>query len=251
MENNINDKNIIKSTIKAFHLLEILVEHGKLNISTLSKLTGFTKSTTQRIVNTLRHLKYIHQDMTTYEYYPSIKLYELGINVVDNISIKNIAKPHLLKLYNEVDETINIGVLDNDSIIYLDKIVSKSPIRVELEIGIKVPIYCSALGKTIAAFNDEVVLFGNEYVNYTEHTISSDEELQKHLAQVKKQGYAIDNEEYVIGLICIGVPILNSKGNAIASISISKPTSRFQEDDISNYFLLLKECATNIQNELY
>lgn len=251
MDNNLDDKNIIKSAIKVFHLLEVLTEHKKLSISMLSELTGYSKSTTQRIANTLKYLKYIDQDMSTSEYFPSIKLYELGSSVVNNMAIKDVAKPHIVKLYNEVNETINLGILDDRSVVYLDKMVSKSPLRVELELGIKVPIYCSALGKAIAAFNDEVISFGNDYIKYTEKTISSDEELYRNLAQIKKLGYAIDNEEYVEGLICIGVPILNPTGNAIASISISKPAIRFNKDEISYYSSLLKNYAIKIQNDLY
>lgn len=251
MEDNLNNKNVIKSTIKTFHLLEILVEHGKLSLSNLSKLTGFSKSTTQRIVNTLNHLKYIRQDEITLEYYPSVKLYELGNKVVNNISIKNIAKPHLLKLYNELNETINLGILNNNNVVYLDKIVSKSPLKAELELGIEVPIYCSALGKVIAAFRNEVTFFENEYVKYTENTILSDDKLHEELSQIRKQGFAIDNEEYVKGLICISVPILNSTETAIASISVSIPTTRFEHNKIDYYTSTLKNYAIKIQNDLY
>jgi len=251
LNNNLDDKNIIKSAIKVFNLLEVLTEHKKLSISMLSDLTGYSKSTTQRIVNTLKYLKYIDQDMSTFEYFPSIKLYELGSSVVNNMAIKDVAKPHIIKLYNEVNETINLGILDDNSVVYLDKMVSKSPLRVELELGIKVPLYCSALGKAIVAFNDTLISFGDNYIKYTEKTISSDEELLENLTQVKKQGYSLDNEEYVEGLICIGVPILNSIGNAIASISISIPAIRFEYNKTDYYVSMLKNYAMNIQNDLY
>src|SRR5690606_12063014 len=192
---------IIKSTIKMFTLLEILADNGKLSLGKLSELTGFSKSTTQRILNTLTYLKYVQQDRTTLEYFPSIKLYELGSKVVNNMTIKNIAKPYMLELYNELNETINLATLYNNSVIYLDKLVSKSPLKAELSLGVEVPIYCSALGKVLAAFSDEVFSFEGKYVKYTENTISSDDELYEELMRIKKQGYSVDNEEYVKGLI--------------------------------------------------
>lgn len=251
MNNNFDDKNIIKSSIKIFNLLEVLVDNGNLSLSELSKLTGYTKSTTQRIVNTLSHLKYIHQDKITLEYFPSIKLYELGNRVVNNISIKSIAKPYLLKLYNELNETVNLGILNDNKIIYLDKLVSRSPLKVELELGVEIPLYCSALGKAIAAFNDESISFENDYIRYTENTIISDEELYEELSKIKKQGYAVDNEEYVIGLVCIAVPILNSVGHAIAAISTSIPTIRLENSKIDYYVSTLKDYAAKIQSNLY
>lgn len=251
LDNNFSDKNIIKSVLKVFNLLEVLTKHEKLSITKLSELTGYSKSTTQRIVNTLKHLKYIYQDVDTNEYFATIKLYELGSNVINNIAIRNVAKPHILKLHNELNETVNLAVLDENNVVYLDKLVSKSPLRAELEIGIKVPIYCSALGKAIAAFNNKKVSFQDSYIKYTENTISSDKDLDMDLQKVKEQGYAIDNEEYVKGLICISVPILNPNNMSIASISISIPSTRFEKNSVKYYTSTLKNYATKIQNDMY
>jgi len=234
-----------------FKLLEILADNGKLSIGKLSELTGFSKSTTQRIINTLTYLKYVQQDKTTLEYFPSIKLYELGSKVVNNMTIKNIAKPHMLELYNELNETVNLGILYNDSVIYLDKLVSKSPLKAELNLGVEVPIYCSALGKVLAAFSDEVFSFEGKYIKYTENTISSDEELHQELLHIKRQGYSVDNEEYVKGLLCIAVPILNRDEKAIASISVSIPSSRFDGSKTQEYVSKLKEYANKIEKDIY
>lgn len=251
LKDELNDKNIIKSTIKMFTLLEILADNGKLSLGKLSELTGFSKSTTQRILNTLTYLKYVQQDRTTLEYFPSIKLYELGSKVVNNMTIKNIAKPYMLELYNELNETINLGALYYDHVIYLDKLVSKSPLKAELSLGVQVPIYCSALGKVLAAFSDEVFSFEGKYVKYTENTISSDDELYEELMRIKKQGYSVDNEEYVKGLICIAVPILNREQKAIASISVSLPSSRFEAEKTQEYVSKLKEYAHKIEKDIY
>ena len=251
LREDLNDKNIIKSTIKVFELLEVLADNGKLNIAKLSQLTGFSKSTTQRIVNTLAHLRYIQQDKSTLEYFPSVKLYELGNKVVKNMTIRNIARPHMLKLYNELNETINLGVLYNNSVIYLDKLVSKSPLKAELSLGVEVPIYCSALGKVLAAFSDEEFSFEGSYVKYTENTIASDEELHEELLSIREQGYAVDNEEYVTGLVCIAVPILNRDEKAIASMSVSIPSSRLDRNKIPEYVSVLKEYAAKIENDIY
>lgn len=241
---------MIKSAIKVFHLLEVLVNNGKLSLSELSRLTGYGKSTTQRIVNTLKYLKYINQDPITLEYFPSIKLYELGNSVINTISIKNIARPYLLQLYNELNETINLGIVNDKNVVYLDKFVSKSPLKAEQELGIEFPIYCSALGKAIAAFSNKKFSFKGEYIQYTENTIISDEELYKELSKIREQGYALDNEEYVNGLICIAVPILNSTGNPVAAISVSIPTIRFETDKIDYYVYTLKDYANKIRNNL-
>lgn len=233
-----------------FQVFEVIVENRNISISKLSKITGYSKSTIQRIVNSLKFLRYIDQNEHTYDYFPTLKIFELGSNVANDLTIKSIAKPFLLKLYNEVDETVNLGILDNLDVVYLDKIVSKSPLRVELELGIRIPLYCSSLGKSIAAFNKGDVTFGDNYIKYTKKTITSDDALRNELSSIKKQGFAIDNEEYINGLICIGVPVLNSSGYAIASISISIPAIRYNADDLFYYVSLLNKHATLIQNNI-
>lgn len=243
--------NTIKSAYKVFDVLETIAIHQKLGIGKISELTGYTKSTTQRIVNTLRDLEYINQDGKTLDYYASIKLYELGLRVIDDLPLRNIARPYLLELFNKTNETVNLGVLNGGNVIYLDKLVSTSPLRVELDLGIKIPIYSSALGKAIAAFSDKNYSFEGSYSKYTKNTIDSDEKLHNELIKVRRLGYALDDEEYVPGLICISVPVLSKNGLAIASISISKPKIRFDYGNIDYYVGLLKECAGKISLNLY
>lgn len=244
-------ENIITSSIKVFAVLEILIDKKQATISELSRLSGFSQSTTQRIVNTLKYIKYIEQNPNNSEYFPSVKLYELGFKVNNNLAIKNISRPFLENLYNDVDETVNLGVLHHNSVIYVDKIVSKSPLRVELEIGLRFPIYSSALGKSIAAFTDVEYSFDGMYIKYTDKTITSDEELYSQLADIKKLGYAIDDEEYVKGLVCISVPILNPNNIAIASISISMPKERYDYKKNSYYVSKLNICKKSIEEKVY
>lgn len=251
MENNELDRNIIKSVIKAFAILEILAEHEKLGVSELSEITGFGKSTTHRMLNTLKYLNYVDQDPETDNYFVSIKLYELGNKVANKIPIKKIARPHLENLFNRINETVNLGILDNQSVIYLDKIVSKEPLRIELDIGLKVPIYSSALGKTLAAFNKNINLETIEFIKYTENTISSYKEFKKELDEIRKRGYAFDDEEYIKGLVCIAIPVLNLDNEAVASVSISLPAARLNEEKLDYYVKILKECTRNIEKDLF
>lgn len=248
---NLDNLNIIKSAIKVFDVLELIVERTKLTVTEASKLTGYTSSTIQRILNTLRYLDYIEQDQNTLEYYPTFKIYNLGhqIHITDTIS--STAKPHMRKMAEELNETINLGILDNHRIIYLDKVLSTSPLRVDISPNTLIPLYSSALGKAIAAFNQNEYSFGDNYEKFTDNTLQSDEELKNNLIDIKKQGYSLDNEEFVEGLICIGVPILNKENEAIASLSVSIPTIRFKNDKMDNYVELLNKYTKKIEADLF
>jgi IclR family KDG regulon transcriptional repressor len=245
------DRNIIKSIIKAFDVMESLIEHEKLGVSELSRITGLGKSTTHRILNTLKYLNYVEQDPETGNYFVSVKMFTLGNKLAINLPIKRIARPHLEELFEKTNETINLGILDKQSVVYLDKIQSKEPLRIELNIGHEVPLYCSAMGKSIIAFNNDVSLEEMEYKHYTDHTVTSDEELNAQLKEIRNKGYSLDDEEYIKGLICIAVPILDPDGKAVASVSVSLPAARLDENKKEFFVSILKEATSKISKDLY
>lgn len=251
MANGLNDKNIIKSAIKIFDVLELVVEEESISLTDISNQTKYTKSTTQRILNTLRYLDYIDQDLSTNEYFPTMKIHTLGEYLTINNIIKETSKKHLREMAQEINETINLGILDGYNIVYLDKIVSTSPLRVDVDSSMNIPIYCSALGKCMAAFNSKVFSFENNYKKYTANTITSDKDFKKELETVRKRGYAIDNEEFVEGLMCVGMPILNKNNEAVASLSISIPKIRYDNKDIEYYTQLLAKYTRRISQDLY
>jgi len=163
----------------------------------------------------------------------------------------DIAAKAVEKLFEKTNETINLGILDKQSVVYLDKIQSKEPLRIELNIGHEVPLYCSAMGKSIIAFNKDIQLEDMEYKHYTENTVTSNKELNAQLKEIRKKGYSLDDEEYIKGLICIAVPILDLEGKAVASVSVSLPAARLDEDKKEYYVSILKEATSKISKDLF
>ena len=251
MTEKLNNKNIITSALKIFDVLELIVKNKDITLTEISQTTGYTKSTSQRILNTLKYLNYIDQDPSTFQYYPTMKINELGNHILTDSIIKQTSKKHMESMSKEINETINLGILDNHAVIYLDKVLSTSPLRVDIDSSMDIPLYCSALGKSIAAFSGKDFSFEKNYIKHTENTILSDKHFQSELSKIKELGYAIDNEEFVEGLICIGVPIFNKSNKAIASLSISIPKIRFKEENIMDYTNLLKKYTQKIENDLY
>lgn len=250
MADDLNKRSVILSALKVFEVLELLAAQNPASLTEIAKMSGFSKSNTQRILNTLCAASYIRQDEESLKYVPTIKLYSLGSTILRQDSIRLAAHPYLLKLQQQFNETVNLGILDRDSILYLDKIVSKSPLRVELELGSKVPVYCSGLGKAISAFH-KIAPMPDNFTRYTENTVSSQAEFEEQLAKIRKQGYALDAEEYVEGLVCIAVPILHKQTEPVAAVSISIPNIRFQESNVPNYVSALQDCAQGLAEALH
>ena len=128
--------------------------------------------------------------------------------------------------------------------------MTKEPLRIDLEVGKKVPIYCSSLGKAILAYNNRRDFTSINFEKFTEKTITESEALIKELEDIKLNGYAFDDEEYIEYLSCIAVPIKSKDGSAIASISIATPTIRLDDERKEQFIKYLKYYASCIEGEL-
>ncbi|KAI3479010.1 hypothetical protein L1887_58972 [Cichorium endivia] len=150
-------------------------------------------------------------------------------------------------------ETIHLGALDEDSIVYIHKIDSMYNLRMYSRIGRRNPLYSTAIGKVLLAWRDreevKQILEGVEYKQSTSRTITSTDALLTVLDRVREQGYGEDNEEQEEGLRCIGVPVFDRFGVVIAGLSISFPTLRFSEERLHEYVAILHTAAHGVWSE--
>lgn len=247
--------NIVKSIVKAFDLLELLDKNNELGIGEISELLGWDKSTVHRIITTLKKKGYVNQNLLNHKYYNSIKLFEMGNNVVEKLGLRRQAQPYMEKLADQTRETVNLAILDDKSVVYIDKIETPATIKVDLNIGKKLPVYCTGLGKTFLAYKleDEVkeLLRDVSFKKYTHKTVENIDELLLQLREIKAQGYTFDDEEYVEGLQCLAAPVMDYTNNVVAAVSVAVPKFRYEEGKkIFEYVQLVKDCAYKLSREL-
>jgi len=257
MENKVSKKEKIKSIEKALDLLELLSDKEKeMSITEISKELHMGISTVHRILTTLKCRDYIVQNRQTSKYMLGAKLFTLGYKVQNRKKLIKVAMPFLQELSKYTNETINFAILEDREVICLYKIESKEMLRAGIDLGTKIPAHCTSLGKVLLAFlpeNEFMMLYSNnneKLPTFTPNTISSVEELRKYLKKIKKQGYAIDEEEFKTGVNCLGVPIINNEGRAIASISISGPIPRFNLSKIKKVKSTLMALSQDISKQL-
>jgi len=255
MENVKSNKGKLKSIDKVLDLLEFLsVNEQEMGISEISKKLNIGLSTVHRILTTLKTRDYIIQNQKTTKYRLGIKLFALGCGVQGIKNLIKLTKPHLKYLSQITNETSNLAILEGKEVIYLDTIESLEVLRTEIIPGTRTPAHCASLGKVLLAF-----LSGSEFnnlyksnepiISLTSNSISSLGELKKYLKKVKEQGYAIDREEYKIGINCIAAPILSRDREAIAAISITGPSSRFTIDEMEKIKGKLIAISKKISNQ--
>ena len=253
MENKVSKKEKIKSIEKALDLLELLLNKEKeMSITEISKELHIGVSTVYRILTTLKCRNYIVQNRQTSKYMLGAKLFTLDYKVQNKPNLIKIVMPFLHKLSQSTKETINFGILEGRNVICLSKIESSEALKADIEIGEKLPTHCSAIGKSILAYLPEwefQMLYDNDTEKlpvFTSNSIPSVEKLKKCLVKVRKRGYSIDREEFKIGINCLGVAIMNNEGKAIAGISVTGPSSRFNLTAMKQ----IKSSLINISNDI-
>jgi len=257
MENKTFKKEKIKSIEKALDLLELLSDNKKeMSITEIGKELHMGFSTVYRILTTLKCHGYVIQSQQTSKYILGIKLFVLGCKVQSAVNLVKTVTPFLQKLSQNTNETINFAILEGREVICLTKIESPEVLRTDIKIGARLPAHCTALGKVLLAFLSEqefMMLYNNDNEKLfalTSNSISSVEELKRCLKKVRRQGYAVDKEEYKIGINCLGIPIISDEGKAIAGISVTGPASRFDLSEMEKLKSTLISLSKDISNQL-
>jgi DNA-binding IclR family transcriptional regulator len=243
----------IQSVEKAVHILCCFKQEPKLGILDISKMVNLPKSTVFGIVDTLAALGMLTRDPISNKYELGIEIYLLSLH--SNITLRNIALPYLRSLVAEFGETANLVTHDNTHIIYNEKLESPHAMRICTTAGQKLPFYCSGVGRSILAYLPEeqinAALLSYDYAPYTPNTPRNAQAVFRQLEQIRQQGYCIDDEEFEVGILCVGVPILTPQKTPIAGISVSGPKSRMEADTCHRIASVLLDYAAKISKELY
>ena len=244
---------------KAFDILEhFTLEKSSWGVTELSKILGANKSTTYRMLATLEQLDVLRQDKNTEKYSLGLKLFELGNRVKLHASFVKQSHSELEKVAQNIKETVHLAILKNNQVFYIDKAESPQGLAMSTNIGTYRAAHATSLGKVLLAFLPNLsievmvnnLLINNNLQKLTNNTITEKMALTTELQKVKNQGYAIDKEEFEIGLICVAVPVFNQKNEIVASLSASGPANRFEESELEKYVGILKSGADAIQMKI-
>lgn len=244
----------IQTIDRALMVLNCFSEHqSELKLSEIVEEVGLNKSTAHGILNTLKYHGLISQDEESHKYRLGLGLLELGSRAAKSLNVIHIAGPKIRKLCREIEETVHLGTLDGEEMIYIDKIESWQSMRIASSVGARLPAYSTGMGKAIMAFLSEEELLKSipdVFRPFTPNTIMNMDDLLKELEKVRANGYAIDNEELSIGLKCVAAPIFNHEGNAKYSISVSGPGVRMSEGKMDSIILLIMEACRDISEKM-
>ena len=209
---------------RVFALLRAFSQSGRaeLSLAQLTKSTGLPKSTIHRTVGQLLEADVLER--TAHGYRLGLAMFELGSLVPRQRRLREVALPYMEDLYELTHETIHFGVLDQNEVLYIERIHGHESVDCATRIGGRMPLHCTGLGKSLLAWCadtmvEDVVRAG--LPRRTPYTITQSARLREDLAEIRKRGLALDREEAVPGVNCVAAPILNRSNGPVAAISVT------------------------------
>lgn len=250
-----DEKNPVQSAERIFQVMEMLADNGEMGLMEISSALGLHKSTVHRLLMSLIYMGYAKQDEVTQKYLLTCKVVSMAGKLLDRMDILQVAKPYLERLSDLSGEAVHLVQREGNDILYIYKIEAKvGTIRMVSHVGMVHPMYCSGVGKSIMAtlsdrelrqvWNDSVI------EKKTDKTITDFESLKKVLSEVRKNGYALDDEENEKGVRCLAACLRGYQNEVKYAFSISGPTSRMTRERVKELSVDVLKVQEELSREL-
>lgn len=250
-----NDPNYMASLARGLEVIRgFSRDKRRMSIAQLSHKTGISRASVRRCLYTLRSLGYVaSEDGRHYSLQP--KLLGLGYAYLSSTPMVVTAQPFLDRASEAVNESCSLGTLDGEDILYLARSVTSRIISVTLNVGSRLPAYCTSIGLVLLAHLPEPEL--DEYLShvelkpFTEHTITSRQKLREQLEQVRRQGYAVADQLMEMGVRSIAVPVTNAADSVVAGMNVIGQAGRVSLRDMRTLHLpALQSAAAELSAQL-
>ena len=228
-------------------------QHPERGLSDIAQEVDLHKATTHRIVTTLVNYGYLERAADGQKYRLGLQLTDLGFKAIRRMDLRREALPYMTQLSQQLEEACDLSIFDRGNVFYIEFVQGPRALTVAAAVGQRLPPYCTASGKLFLAFLPPVeldVILTRPMVAYTSKTITSPANLRQQLDVICKQGYAVDDEEYEVGIRAVSAAIRNQPGNIVASVSIPGPTSRITTERLPQIADALKEAGRTISRRM-
>jgi len=239
------------SLSRGLQILGIMAEsRDGLPLTDIARKAGLSKSSTHRLLQTLVQEGFVAQHDDTSRYHLSLKLLSLASGLIANLGLDQLVRPLLEELSQETKQTVHMALWDSYIAVYTQKIDAPGSIRMYSQVGKRVPMHCTGLGKALLAYlpkeRVQEIVAADGLPGHTPNTLTKSKALFEHLALVRQRGYALDEEEHEEGIRCMAAPLLDRQNNVRGAVSITTLAFRVGRDQLLSWWPLLKECASQI-----
>ncbi|AFK64148.1 IclR family transcriptional regulator [Advenella kashmirensis WT001] len=238
-------------TLRLFALLEVIAEKDSyFSLQSLSEELGIPKPTLHRMLQQLESARLIIRDGDGRQYSTGRRLHQMAEKLLLNNTIHGSRRAVLRHLVEEIGESCNITACSGNEVLYLDRVETVAPLRFYLHPGSRVPLHCSASGKLFLAQMSPSqcrrLLEAAPLEQYTPNTLTRFDAIEQEIEQVRRQGYAMDNEEFLPGLICIAVLVPGENGKSNMGIAAQSPIMRITREKALDFLPVLRRAADSL-----
>jgi IclR family acetate operon transcriptional repressor len=244
------------SSLRSLELLATVARGGgKASLTRIAAALGLSKPTVHRLCGHLTEYRILVRGVQPGMFAIGPAFRKLAFDALSNDFQHGIQHGVLAKLAEEIGETCNITTLDGVEVLYLDRVEARWPLRLTLALGTRLPVHCCASGKLFLALLpaadakrllDRVVLDA-----ITVNTLTSAPALARELRKIRERGYSVDNEEFILGMVAVAVPIFDGSGRICATLSVHAPTMRVSEKDLVKWVPKLQDYARKLRDVIF
>jgi IclR family acetate operon transcriptional repressor len=238
-------------TGKAFSVLEVVsLNPEPTTMAEIIRVTGMTKPTAHRVVNMLLDMGFLERDAFDIGFIEGAGLVDLAHRTLAAAAPRSLRHSILQGISEEVGETVNYGVLSGGEVIYLDRVEAKWPLGLRFDAGSRVPAHCTAIGKLLLSRLPDVEL--GALINsmpksaYTTNTITAVKPLLSALDDICQHDIGTDDQEFMHGVVCVSVPVIDDSGRCFGGIAISAPEARMTLKEVLGFVPQMKKAAQNL-----
>ncbi len=227
----------VQSLTRALMILEILADHdGGLSLTEMAGLATLPTSTTHRLLTTLENRRFVRFNRSTSLWSVGVRSFVVGNAFARSRNFVPLARIFMRHLMEQSGETVNLATRDNEEVVYLAQVECREMMRAFVRPGARSPMYCSAVGKALLAAQPEtefrVAMKRRSFVANDPEAVLATPEFDKILDDVRRRGYALDDEEQAVGMRCVAAVIYDENGGPLAAISVSGPSARITDERI-------------------
>ncbi len=236
---------------RALSALELLAasKYG-LSLPELSLELKLPKSSTHSLLLTLERRGYLHRNVRTNRYLFGLQLFTLANMALAGIDLREKAAPFLRALMARCRLTVHLAVLDHNEAVLIDKAEPPGVYKLATWLGKRMELHCTAVGKAMLAWladeELEEIIRQRGLPRHNDNTLATPKRLRDELAKVRRNGYAVDDEEDEIGYRCVGAPIFDSSGRVVGGVSVSGDFEQVVSDKLPLIAEQVKQCAGSV-----
>ena len=248
------DNSPVQALDRGLNLLKLLATERGASLSDLAMQAGVPASTAHRLLTTLQGHRCAEFDETNQHWMIGVEAYRIGSGFLNRINLVEAAQPIMQALVRETGETANLAIVDEGEVVFVRQIESPNPIRAFFRPGTRSQMHASGAGKALLAQRPQAevedILQKRGLQRFTDKTITKPADLFSELERIHQRGWSFDDEERYVGMSCVAAPVFGPTEQPIAAISVSGPSTRFSEQSVADFSVIVRNSAKELTRSL-